>query len=176
VSSRSIRRASRLLPLVALSCGQIDGGPAVVFDPCRPTTVVPAAGTTGDERSGIAEAISLWAAAGGPPLVLAPEDDAQPTAGGQILPLGFEAAAPIFYGLYRAERGDIVINRQLPDPRGRAITVAHEIGHAFGLMHETARRSLMSPGNLVVPPGETEVRLILERRGSCDADQNSQPR
>jgi hypothetical protein len=169
-------RIAWLLPLVAVACGTPDTGPPVVFDPCKVTTLVAAPDSSADERAGISEAIALWSSVGGPPLALAPAGDehisfangALVHAEGQFLPVFFQAAAPVFNGLYDPGRGDIFINRGLTDARARAITVAHELGHAFGLAHENARRSLMSPGNLVVPPGETEVRLIDERRGSCD--------
>jgi hypothetical protein len=169
-SSSDLSRAALLAALGASACGSLPGvASPVVFDACRPTTIVAALDASSEERAGIAEAIALWSAVGGPPLELAPAAASVP-AERQVLPLAFQSAAPVSRGLYRADRGDILINRELVDPRARAITVAHELGHAFGLAHESARRSLMNPGNLVVPPGEIEARLIRERRGSCDEE------
>jgi hypothetical protein len=176
VSSSAIAISGRrssiawLLPVIVLAaavgaCGAPDVASPIVFDRCQVTTLVAAVDATPDERAGIETAIALWASVGGPPLALAPVGAAQPA--GQALPVIFQTAAPVFNGLYDPGRGDIFINRTVSEPRARAITVAHELGHAFGLVHDNERRSLMSPGNLVIPPGENEVRLINERRGSC---------
>jgi hypothetical protein len=140
-----------------------DDGGAFFLDACQPTLVVPAADATADERAGIGEALALWSEVGGPPTSLG--DGSQ----SQVLAIGFQRAAPSFFGLYRPDRGDILINRGLTDPTARAITIAHEIGHAFGLMHVEGRASLMNPGNLQIPPGDLEVRLVIERRGPCPA-------
>ena len=137
-------------------------GPQLFYDPCLPTLVAPSPEATDGERAGISAALELWNAVGGPPLSL------QAGPGSQTLPIGFERAAPAFFGLYRPARGDILINTLLvQNPNALAITIAHELGHAFGLTHIKGRRSLMNPGNLSIPPGEQEVRLISERRGPC---------
>jgi hypothetical protein len=138
-------------------------GPDRFLDPCLPTLLVVSPDATDDERAGIAAALQLWSAVGGPSISLEGPSGAQP------LPIGFERAAPAFFGLYRPDHGDILINRGLVDPTSRAITIAHEVGHAFGLAHVNGQRSLMNPGNLVIPPGEREVQLIGERRGPCPA-------
>jgi hypothetical protein len=137
-----------------------DGG-AVFLDACQPTLVVPADDTTADERAGIAAAIALWSEVGGPPTSLAARSPAQ------TLVVGFQRAAPPFFGLYRPDRGDILINRTLSEPTARTITIAHEMGHAFGLQHVEGRPSLMNRGNLQIPPDDLEVQLILERGGAC---------
>jgi hypothetical protein len=142
---------------------------AVVYDACAPTYLLLAPDTSASERAGVSAAIDLWHAAGGPPLSLVPADDT--SVHQQVLPVGFQSAAPAFFGLYRPVEGDILINRQLGAPRARAITVAHELGHAFGLAHvaPSVRRSLMNPGNVEVPPAADEARLIFDRSGTCPA-------
>jgi hypothetical protein len=131
------------------------------------TLVAPAADTTAEEWAGVDAAMELWHAVGGPPI--SRQAGHHPVAGLQTLPIGFERAAPSFFGLYRPAQADILINRALIDPRARAITIAHEMGHAFGLAHVKGRRSLMNPGNLQVLPAAEDVRLINERRGPCPA-------
>lgn len=162
-----LKTAAFLGALVAFpltsGCGSEAGndGPAIVFDPCQPTLLLAGADTTAPERAALGDALALWRSVGGPNLSLGDQDAAQ------ILPIGFESAAPAFFGLYRPDRGDILINRQLGDAGARAITLAHEIGHAFGLAHVNGRRSLMNPGNLQVPPAAEDSQLIYERRQSC---------
>jgi hypothetical protein len=149
---------------LAAGCGAASAseGPAVVYDPCQTTFVLARSDTNVAQRAAIADALGLWEQAGGPRLALT---DADPDA--QVLPIGFDAAAPAFFGLYRPDRGDILINSQLGDPRARAITVAHELGHAFGLPHVTGHQSLMNPGNLRIPPAADDAQQIFDLRQTC---------
>jgi hypothetical protein len=152
-----------LLPLVG-ACGSDETeGPAVVYDACQSTLLVPGADVTASERESLGDALALWRDVAGPGLSVT---DTQLT---QVLPIGFQSAAPSFFGLYRPDRGDILINRELSDRHARAITMAHEIGHAFGLAHVTGHRSLMNPGNLQVPPAAEDTQLIYQRRPACAA-------
>jgi hypothetical protein len=137
-------------------------GPAVVYDPCQTTFLLARSDSNAAQRAAIADALGLWEQAGGPRLSVS---DGDPDA--QVLPIGFDAAAPAFFGLYRPDRGDILINSLLGDARARAITVAHELGHAFGLPHLTGHPSLMNPGNLKVPPAADDAQLIFDRRQAC---------
>jgi hypothetical protein len=144
------------------ACGsEGSDGPGIVFDPCQPTLLLPGGDASAAERASLSDALELWRSVGGPDLSLTNE------AAPQVLPVGFESAAPAFFGLYRPDRGDILINRQLGDAAARAITLAHEIGHAFGLAHVNGHRSLMNPGNLRVPPAAEDSLHIYERRPVC---------
>ncbi|HEY5949139.1 MAG TPA: matrixin family metalloprotease, partial [Kofleriaceae bacterium] len=49
------------------------------------------------------------------------------------------------------------------------IVVAHELGHAFGLVHVSDRPSLMNPGNVTTPPNESDRQALAGLWGTCDA-------
>lgn len=134
-----------------------------VLDPCRPSAIAVADDASPDERQSIVEAAALWAMAGGPIIAL------QEGAIAADLTVGFQNAAPLFHGLYRSELRDILINRTITDPRARAITVAHELGHGFGLVHVSDRPSLMNPGNATVPPQRHDARAIAGWPAGCAA-------
>ena len=65
--------------------------------------------------------------------------------------------------------GVVYINEAIEDDRARAVTVAHEMGHAFGLFHVAAeeRASLMNPGNLSVGLTPADVETLIGLWGSC---------
>jgi hypothetical protein len=151
----------RILPLVAVAaCASGPTTPAHVFDPCTPTAIVPAEDATGAERASVAAALAAWRAVADIRFV----DDA-PDA--QRVPIRFQSAALVFYGLYEDTRPDIVINRELTDPDERAIAVAHEIGHAFGLVHVTGRSSVMNAGNISVTPDRADAVDLATMWGAC---------
>ena len=49
------------------------------------------------------------------------------------------------------------------------VTIAHEIGHAFGLVHVSDRPSVMNVGNLVVEPNTGDVTALVALWSTCDA-------
>jgi hypothetical protein len=184
---KAIPTVAKLLILSAATSALIacveptEGGPSVVFDVCRPTVLQVPADATAEERLGVAGAIALWNQVSGPQLTLSDRPAVDPPASEpapslappldeqdrQRLRIGFRAAAPLFFGLYRAEVGDILIYRSIQSLRAREIIIAHEIGHAFGLPHIIDHQSLMNPGNTKVPPATQESALIQEQRGPC---------
>lgn len=135
-----------------------------VFDPCLPTDIRAAEGTSAEELVAIDAAIRLWHD-------VARVDMARDLPGAdQKLNIRFEDAALVFHGLYEDEVGDVIINRRLADADDRAITVAHEFGHALGLPHIETRDSVMNSGNLKWRPLSTDADALGELWGPCVRD------
>ena len=150
--------------LAAAGCGagsQEPPGDIVAFDACATLPLILDAGVSNAQSAGITAAISLWNDRAGTRLTLAGD---QGTPG---LPIHFEAAAPLFHGLYEPS-GQVFINTDLSGAP-LAVTIAHEIGHAFGLVHVPAgqRASVMNPNNLVVEPTPEDIDTLALRWGVC---------
>ena len=98
-----------------------------------------------------------------PTAVIASSDLSQP----QLASI--DDAAEFFHGLYDDEHGVVYINRALSDDHQRTVTVAHELGHAFGLLHidRDARVSVMNPNNLSVEPNDGDAAELVALWGSC---------
>ena len=133
-----------------------------MFDACAPLAIIPDVGVTDAQSGGIVAGISLWNDRAGTRLTLAADGD---PAG---VPLHFQTAAANFHGLYDAPRGQVFINNDLSGSP-LTITIAHEIGHVFGLEHvpSAQRASVMNPNNLVVEPTAEDVDTLAIRWGVC---------
>ena len=148
--------------LLTAACAAPDGEPIeITHDVCTPIALS-ADGADPAQRAGVIAAMELWAARGVATLALA-----SPAA----IELRFEAAAPPFHGLYDDRTSVVYVNRSLTDPAALAIVIAHELGHAFGLLHveQRERASLMNPGNLATPPTEADRRAVDALWGPCGA-------
>lgn len=146
------------LLLVLAACGGPPlAGPAIAYSPCDPVLLSPEAGTTAEELESIESAIAMWREVGLTTLSLSSSDAAG------AVPLRFEHAAAVFHGVYEPGSGQVFVNRGLVGFE-RAVTVAHEVGHALGLPHveRSLRPSLMNPGNLTeLPSWEDQGELQL---------------
>jgi hypothetical protein len=165
--SRPLRvaAAAMLSCAVAAGCGAggpDESGPPVMFDPCAALAVITDPGVTDAESAGISAGISFWNDRAGTHLSIAPG------AGMPALPIHFQNAAPPFHGLYDAPGGQVYINTDLSGD-ALAVTICHEIGHAFGLVHIPAdqRTSVMNPNNLDVEPTPEDVDTLAMRWGVC---------
>jgi len=141
--------------------------------------VMPDPTATAAQRAGVADGIALWNAAAATRLsVGGGSTDAQPPAPPiPTVPLHFQSAAGAFYGLYEPAVGQIFINVDLGG-HPLAVTIAHEIGHAFGLVHIPAsqRASLMNSGNLVTEPTPADVATLDAHWGeTCTTESGSGP-
>ncbi len=145
------------VPLVACG-GNSDGGSIeLTHDACAPLALVSAAPTE-VQSAGIEAAQALWRDKGAPSLGLR---------AGATVEVQFDDAAPAFHGLYDDQTGIIYINRDLTDERMLSIVIAHELGHAFGLLHISGRSSVMNPGNLTIAPNAEDQQAIEALWGAC---------
>ena len=171
----SFAAALALAALVpTLGCGNGTEAPSawITFDACQPLTLALDPGAPSAESDGVAAGIALWNAAAGTKLALGVgSDPASEPAGADAgtpatLPVHFQQAAAPFHGLYDAPSGQIFINTDLTDHQ-LAVTVAHEVGHAFGLVHRTDQPSLMNPSNLMIEPQPVDIKTLETRWGAC---------
>jgi hypothetical protein len=139
------------------------GTPGLTFNPCAHLTLVPDATATDAQTRGIAAGSALWNTIAGSELVPGTASDPGPA-----VPVHFQVAAAPFHGLYDPPTGQIFINDDLSGQE-LAITIAHEVGHAFGLVHiaPDVRASLMNPGNLTVLPTPQDVATLADIWGWC---------
>ena len=128
-------------------------------DPCAPLALVATAPTTAQQLA-LGDAQTLWRDHGAPSLGLRAD---------ATLEVRFRDAAPAFHGLYDDEQGLIYINRDIVDEPTLAIVIAHELGHAFGLVHVSDRASVMNAGNLSVTPTDADRDALATLWGSCEA-------
>lgn len=137
----------------------------IVFDPCTPVVLIPAGGTSSDELASIDDGLALWNPVANLH-VTRDEESAAP-----VLSIEFEDSAPFFHGVYLPETADIVINRRLGPSAERAVTIAHEMGHAFGLVHVSPdeRPSVMNPGNVTLVPSEADAEALSALWGPCSS-------
>ena len=159
-TSLVLRLVLLFLPITA-GCGGASSGEGVAairFDPCAPLVLAIDAGLSTDQRGGVAAASAAWNAAAGARLSV----DAT-----GALPVHFQAAAAPSHGFFDPARGEIFINDDLI-ARPLAVTIAHELGHAFGLVHVTDRPSVMNVGNLDVEPNAGDVAALSSLWGACD--------
>lgn len=152
----------RVLAIIALAaCGtSADVTIDNTHDACAPLALVSGKATT-VQLAGMQAAEALWRDRGAPSLGLR---------AGATLEVRFEPAAAPFHGVYDDENAVIYINDDLADETTLSIVIAHEVGHAFGLVHVPAseRPSLMNPGNLATPPTADDQAALAAIWGSCE--------
>ena len=140
------------------ACGSTPAeGPALTFDPCEVTTIEVVNGSAAQAAS-VDDAIAMWRDRGIVDLVRG--EPAQ-------LSIEFRDAGAAFYGFYDDTTARVFVNTSLVDDEQRAVTIAHELGHAIGLLHVTDRVSVMNPGNLAITPTPDDVSALEMLWGTC---------
>jgi hypothetical protein len=148
--------------LGGLGCAAADGTPPVpVGDPCLSIVLALADDASAAERSAVSAAAALWAD------VAATRYTVEATAGAPRLAIRFASAPLAFLGIYEPERADIIVNRDLDTDELRTIALAHELGHAMGLVHASGRPSVMNAGNISVVPNAGDAGDLALLWGAC---------
>ncbi len=168
-----------LVPLTTTACGQSkgDGKIDTVFDPCAPLVIAPVDGSAREKES-VFRGVALWNDTAGSQLSVqgdgtldSDDDDADSDAADSapVIPLHFDEAGSNFHGYYDDVGAIVYINDDMDDDRQRAITIAHEIGHAFGLLHVDVDddASVMNDGNLETAPNDFDVDALRALWGAC---------
>lgn len=153
----------------------------LTFDACAPLDIGISPALTAEQMQGVTDALAMWNQAAN--TALAPMTmDAGPgstafSTSAPVVPLTFQVAAPPFHGVYDDRAGRIYVNQDLTDVAPLRITIAHEIGHAFGLPHVSAsvRPSLMNTGNTTVGITPEDVDALAAIWGRCPAAPTPSP-
>lgn len=132
----------------------------VVYDPCAGLVVSAPAGNA-EQLSNLETALSLWTS------VLGVQLSAVDVPGWARVEVAFADAPEAMRGVYDDERGLVFVNSRLKNPASMSITIAHELGHAFGMWHVNGRKSVMNPGNLKTHPTVEDALKVQELWPSC---------
>ena len=150
-----------MLAALVGACVSNDGTTTIemTHDACAPLALV-ANAPTDLQSAALQGGQDLWLDRGAPALG---------RRAGATLEVRFEPSSPAIRGLYDDHEGVIYINSELTDERMLSIVIAHELGHAFGLLHVPAseRPSLMNPGNVSTPPTAEDQAEIEALWGAC---------
>ena len=119
-------------------------------------------GASAAQQASITDAFALWRARGIAPFAIGDAGELQ---------IVFTSGNPAVYGYYDDGAAIVYVNADVADASQRTVTIAHELGHAIGLVHVPAgeRASVMNPGNVTVDPTAADVDAVAARWGACAA-------
>jgi hypothetical protein len=138
---------------VTAACSTSAPGAERTYDACEPVSVVSPTATA-DELASLGEAMALWSAVGVAGFEVG--------GSGAALTMAFVDGTPAEYGLYDGADDTVYINDSELDDTNRPIVMAHELGHAVGLVHVpvSVRASVMNPGNLTALPTAADADAV----------------
>ena len=144
---------------------------ATTFDPCSPLTIAVRfdasdAETSDAELQSVDAAIASWAQVLPTEISLVRDEG-----NSEGLKIAFESGDSFYRAIYFDRRGEILVNRNSLSLDEMPLAIAHELGHAFGLLHVSAevRPSVMNVGNLDVVPNNDDASGVRDVWDACSA-------
>lgn len=149
----------------------------IVFDPCETIFLEVQSTFSNEQYEAVRQAGRMWNDLLGSSIGISElaanmdvyqDGDAPFSVADRTIPVVFDRAAEAFRGYYDDENGVIYINDRLAI-ENIAYTLAHEIGHSFGLFHieKTNRISVMNHGNMSIAPNREDAKAVENLWGIC---------
>ena len=132
-----------------------------MHDACGPLSLVMPADISAMQRRALTDATTSWNTLGFTQLQF---DDAA-----DRITVRFRPAAPMLYGLYEPDTGELILNALIEVRSALTVVAAHELGHAMGLVHiePSERASVMNQGNITLPPTPADNTVLTEYWRGC---------
>jgi hypothetical protein len=155
-------RPAMLLVTLLAACSA-DDEIEMTFDPCSPLMLVPGPDTTASERAVIDEAGVAWGQVIATELAVG-EPDERPW-----VSIVFESGDTFYRAIYWDAIGEIAISREKLRAAELPVALAHELGHAFGLLHvdPAERPSVMNVGNVDLAPTAEDGAAVAALWPAC---------
>lgn len=152
-----------LAAALALSACATNQDVETTFDPCSPLAIA-VDSPHADDVAAVTSALEAW----GRVLPVQATATAGAPASGELTVRFLDGEQPV-RGIYWDAIGVVEISRDMLEPRAYPIAVAHELGHAFGLVHVDAaeRPSVMNVSNTTVEPTPEDAALVIAKWSSC---------
>lgn len=135
------------------------------FDPCSPLAIVTGDGTEPHEVQSVEEAVIAWAQVLPTQIEVVAPDAATDAAA--AIDIRFDSGDTFYRALYLDSIGVIRVSRDRLAVDDLPLAIAHELGHAFGLLHEDGRESVMNVGNLEIAPTPEDAAAVRALWDSC---------
>jgi hypothetical protein len=179
-SALDLRKTAIALVLLSSGCLAADDIDTT-FDPCSPLTIAVRfdtsdIDTSDDELQSVDAAIASWAQVLPTRIARVREEESRGEEGrdeenSDGLKIVFESGDSFYRAIYFDKRGEILVNRGSLTLDEMPLAIAHELGHAFGLLHVAAseRRSVMNVGNLDIAPDSEDASNVSALWDACSA-------
>lgn len=152
-----------LAAALALSACATNQDVETTFDPCSPIAIA-VDSAHAEDVDAVTAALDAW----GRVLPVQATATTGAPVSGELAVRFLDGEQPV-RGIYWDAIGVVEISRDMLAPSTYSVAVAHELGHAFGLVHVDAgeRPSVMNVGNTTIEPTPEDAALVLAKWASC---------
>ncbi len=161
-----MRQNTILVGLACIAACSSNDDVDTVYDPCSPLAIAVVGESGAAEVAGIEGAIAAWNHVLPTQITIGVMPGAA-----DVLPIRFESGDTFYRAIYWDAFGEISVSRDRLAPEDYALAIAHEMGHAFGLLHvdKSERASVMNVGNLEIEPNDEDAAAVRALWDACSA-------